>query len=58
MTASLESIAIEQLIEFFKEFKNVFVWTYKDMKGIPPEITQHKIKFDMTCSSSEVLVEF
>ncbi len=53
VNASLESIIIEQLIEFFKEF----VWTYKDMKGIPPETTQHKIEFDTTCSSSDVPVE-
>jgi hypothetical protein len=30
----------------FKEFKDVFAWTYKDMKGIPLELTQHKIKLD------------
>jgi hypothetical protein len=24
-----------------KEFKNIFAWTYKDLKGIPLEIIQH-----------------
>jgi len=24
-----------------KEFKNIFTWTYKDLKGIPLEIIQH-----------------
>ncbi len=24
----------------FKEFKDVFVWTYKNLKSIPPELTQ------------------
>lgn len=47
LNASFESIIIEQLIEFF-EFKDIFVWTYKDMKGISLEITQHKIEFDTT----------
>ncbi len=30
----------------FKEFKDVFVWTYKDMKGIPPKLAQHIIELD------------
>ncbi len=28
----------------FKEFKNVFAWIYKDLKGIPPKLAQHKIE--------------
>ncbi len=31
-----------------KEFKDVFAWTYKDLKGIPPKLTQHKIELDAT----------
>ncbi len=31
-----------------KEFKDVFAWTYKDLKGIPLELTQHKIELDIT----------
>ncbi len=27
-----------------KEFKDVFAWTYKDLKGIPPKLAQHKIE--------------
>lgn len=27
-----------------KEFKDVFSWTYKDLKGIPLKLAQHKIK--------------
>ncbi len=38
VNASLESIVTQQLIELLKEFKDVFAWTYKDLKGIPPEI--------------------
>ncbi len=34
------------MIELLKEFKDIFAWTYKDLKGIPPEITQHQIKLD------------
>jgi hypothetical protein len=29
-----------------KEFKDIFIWTYKDLKGIPPDITQHRIELD------------
>jgi hypothetical protein len=31
-----------------KEFKDVFAWTYKDLKGIPLERTQHKIELVIT----------
>ncbi len=46
MNASLEPIVTQQLIELVKEFKDVFAWTYKDLKGIAQEIVQHKIEFD------------
>jgi hypothetical protein len=29
-----------------KELKNVFAWTYKDLKGISLELAQHKIELD------------
>ncbi len=59
VNASLELIVTQQLIELLKEFKDVFAWTYKDLKGIPPEIVQHKMKLDtiVPLSSSKVLVE-
>jgi hypothetical protein len=31
-----------------KEFEDVFAWTYKNLKGIPPELAQHKIELDTT----------
>ncbi len=31
-----------------KEFKDVFTWTYKNLKGIPLELTQHRIEMDTT----------
>jgi len=30
-----------------KEFKDVLAWTYKDLKGIPPKLAQHKIELDI-----------
>ncbi len=45
---TLEPVVIDQLIELLKEFKNVFAWTYKDLKGIPLEIAQHHIELNTT----------
>ncbi len=38
-------LEVEQLL---KEFKDVFAWTYKYLKGIPPKLTQHRIELDIT----------
>jgi hypothetical protein len=27
-----------------KEFKDMSAWTYKDLKGVPPKLAQHKIE--------------
>jgi hypothetical protein len=35
-----------QMIELLKWFKDIFAWTYKDLKGIPHEIAHHQIKLD------------
>ena len=43
------AISPEQAIEaeaLFREFKDVFAWTYKDLKGIPPSIAQHRIELE------------
>jgi len=39
----LTATIVEQLLQ---EYKNVFVWTYKDLKGIPPHIVQHQIELN------------
>ncbi len=38
----------KQLIELLKEFKDIFAWIYKDLKGIPQKIIQHQIELDIT----------
>ncbi len=38
-------LEVEQLL---KELKDVFTWTYKDLKRIPPEFAQHKIELGIT----------
>jgi hypothetical protein len=42
-------LEVEQLL---KEFKDVFAWTYKDLKGIPLELAQHRIELDTTILSA------
>jgi hypothetical protein len=29
-----------------EEFKDVFAYNYKDLKGIPPKLAQHRIELD------------
>ncbi len=42
----LKHVINSQLVELLKEFKDIFVWTYKDLKGIPLKIAQHWIELD------------
>jgi hypothetical protein len=37
ISVDLELVISYQLIELLKEFKDIFAWTYKDLKGIPHE---------------------
>jgi hypothetical protein len=42
--------SIEERLNFLKklllEYKDVFAWIYKDLKGIPLELAQHHIELD------------
>jgi hypothetical protein len=46
LNIDLDSSIINVREELFKEYKdkNIFTWTYKDLKGIPPHLMQHQIK--------------
>ncbi len=35
-----------------KDFKDVFAWTYKNLKRIPPKLAQHKIEWNTTIASA------
>lgn len=35
---------VQQATALFLEFKDVFAWSYKDLKGIPPDLGEHKIE--------------
>ncbi len=41
-----------EMEQMWKEFRNVFAWTYKDMKGIPLELAQHKFELYSTIPST------
>ncbi len=42
----LEPIVSYQFIELLKEFKEIFAFTHKDLKGIPFNVAQHWIELD------------
>ncbi len=48
MNAQLEIGKVLEVEQLLKEFKDVFAWTYKDLKGIPLELAQHIIELDTT----------
>jgi hypothetical protein len=48
INAYLETCKVLEVEQLLKEFKDVFAWTYKDLKGIPLEIAQHIIELDTT----------
>ncbi len=47
INAQLETCKVLELQQLLKEFKDVFAWTYKDLKGIPLELAQHIIELDI-----------
>jgi len=38
-----------QLYTLLTEFKDIFVWSYKDMLGLDPEIVQHRLPLKPEC---------
>jgi hypothetical protein len=48
VNSTVEVVVTYQIIELLKESKDVFAWTYKNLKGIPLEIAQHQIKLNTT----------
>ncbi len=52
INAQLETSKVLELEQLFQEFKDVFTWTYKDLKGIPLELAQHKIELETIIPST------
>jgi hypothetical protein len=38
INAQLEKNKVLEMEQLLKEFKTIFAWTYKDLKGIPPKL--------------------
>ena len=39
----LSSEELESYRALVKEYRDIFAWSYKEMKGIPPDVVQHRI---------------
>jgi hypothetical protein len=50
VNSNLRPEKVRELEEWLRKYKDFFAWTYKDLKGIPPKLVQHKIEFDTTIS--------
>jgi hypothetical protein len=48
INALLETCRMLEVEQLLKEFKDVFAWTYKDLKRIPPKLAHHRIELDIT----------
>ncbi len=48
VNSKLQLEKVLELEELLRRYKDVFAWTYKDLKGIPPKLIQHKIELDIT----------
>jgi len=48
INAQLKICKVLEVEQPLKEFKDVFAWTYKNLKGIPPELAQHIIELITT----------
>jgi hypothetical protein len=48
VNSNLQPKKVWELEILLREYKDVFAWMYKYLKGIPLKITQHQIKLDTT----------
>jgi hypothetical protein len=48
ISAQLKTCRVLEVEQLLKELKNVFAWTYKDLKVTPLKLAQHIIEVDTT----------
>jgi hypothetical protein len=41
LNVNLNPFVADAIKQLLKECKDVFVWTYKDLRGVPPHLTHH-----------------
>jgi len=39
----MENLKEDEMIQLFKEYSDVFAWSYQDMPALDPKIASHKI---------------
>jgi hypothetical protein len=44
VSASLSIVYMEEIKCLLTNFKDIFAWSYKELRGIPREMCEHKIK--------------
>jgi hypothetical protein len=44
INAILPSVFQTQIKEMLMEYKDVFAWSYRELKGIPREVCEHRIE--------------
>ncbi len=52
LNVDLDPFVADVAKQLLKEYKDVFAWTYKDLKGIPPHLVQHRIKLNTNIFAS------
>jgi hypothetical protein len=52
INAHLETSRMWEVEQLLKEFKDVFAWTYKDLKRISLKLAQHRIELDTIIPST------
>lgn len=52
IATDLEEEEKKLLIKTLREYKDVFAWSYKDLKGVNPNICQHTIHMKEDCNKT------
>ncbi len=52
LSTNLDSFVADAIEQLLKKYKDVFAWTYKDLRGIPPHLMQHRIECDTNIHAS------
>jgi hypothetical protein len=48
LNIDLDDAIVGEVDALLWKYKDVFAWSYKELIGIPPHITQHRIELDTT----------
>lgn len=48
LNIDLDDAIVGEVEALLWKYKDMFAWSYKELIGIPPHITQHQIELDTT----------